>query len=773
MPSSQLATPQTATEHRPPPPSAPLGAPPAAAPPDSGAFPAEAVAAAIGQLSAVLHDYLSPTQAQLVAGAARYAAQAHEGQRRDSGEPFIMHPLAVASILADMHMDAECIAAGLLHDVQEDCGIDQSTLRERFGGAVAALVDGVSKLDQIEDRTRDEQQAANFQKMMLAMAQDIRVILLKLVDRLHNIRTIDALPRERQRRIARETLNFYAPIAMRLGMDTMRCELEERSFRALYPMRAALIGSAVDKARGSHHELIAEIQGEIERRLREEDIEARVYGREKSIYAIYDKVRRGTSFDDLMDVFGFRVVVDEVRSCYHALGVVHNLYKPVPSSFDDYIAIPKANGYQSLHTVLFSRHQVRVEVQIRTHAMEDMANHGIAAHWLYKVSSGSAGRGAGQRRLRHWVQSLLEMQQQAGDSLEFLEQLRADLYPDEIFVITPKGDIRSLPRGATPLDFAYAVHSNIGDHCAGCKANRHPITRSTPLGNGQTVEILTDPKIRPSPEWLGWVVTPKARARIRQSLRRRQREEAVALGRQLLENHLVGLGTSLAALGSEDKAAQLLREAAGDVQDGGNGGAEPVDFEQQLAEIGFGDLPALTRRAPLGAGIGVGQRQELVESAALFWHPLAPPAAEHPRQRGLGGEVWPLLRARARRPDHRPAERWTGGWWCTPKAATMWPLATPRRRSWCPCNGPMRCAASSAPGSRWRWSAGAARWRRWANRVQELEGDIEGINIQDQEAGSARVLLTVGVRDRVHLASIMRGVHRMAHVSHVHRQANQ
>ncbi len=741
--------------------------------PQVGNAPADAVGAAIDQLSAALQDYLSPTQAQLVARAARYAAQAHDGQQRDSGEPFIMHPLAVAGILGDMRMDAECIAAGLLHDVQEDCSVEPATLRQLFGDAVAMLVDGVTKLDQIEDRTRDEQQADNFQKMMLAMARDIRVILLKLVDRLHNIRTIGVLPRPRQRRIARETLSFYAPIAARLGMDKMRVELEERAFSALYPMRARLISSVVERARGGHRELIADIKGEIEQRLQEESIEARVYGREKSIYAIYDKVRRGTSFADLMDVFGFRIIVNDVRSCYHALGVVHSLYKPVPSSFDDYIAIPKPNGYQSLHTALFGRQQVRVEVQIRTHEMEEMANHGIAAHWLYKGSDSQTGGVADQQRLRRWVRGLLEMQRQAGDSLEFLEQLRADLYSDEIFVITPKGAIRSLPCGATPLDFAYAIHSNIGDHCAGCKVNRRISTRSTPLSSGQTVEILTDSKIRPSPEWLAWVVTPKARARIRQSLRRRQREDAISLGRQLLENRLISLGTSLAALGGEDKAAQLLRDATGNDGTGGKSRpAEPGDFEQQLAEIGFGDLPVLLVAHRLVHASDVGSDRSWWDLPRYFGirsrhQPLSIHGSE-----GLvvqfGGCCGPvpgdqiigqLSAGRGLVVHAQGCHNLSAG---GTEAAELVPLQWAEE-----VDGEFSARLAVA------MKNGRGALAQLASRVQECESDIEGINIEDQEAGSARILLTVGVRDRVHLASIMRGIHRMSHVSQVHRQANQ
>ena len=411
-----------------------------------------------------LHGYLAPEQVAQVIRAYDFAEEAHEGQTRKSGEPYINHPLAVAQILADMRVDHQCLMAALLHDVIEDTGVPKQLLSTNFDDQVAELVDGVSKLSSMF-LSRAEAQAENFQKMTLAMAKDIRVILVKLADRLHNMRTLGYLDPEKRRRIARETLEIYAPIALRLGMNTIRVEFEELGFRALYPLRSSMIEKAVRKARGNRKEVVTKLQNSITGRLEKEGFSARVFGREKHLYSIYTKMRsKRRSFAEIMDVYAFRIVVDDVDTCYRVLGMVHNLYKPVAGRFKDYIAIPKANGYQSLHTTLFGMHGLPIEIQIRTEEMEEFANHGIAGHWLYKTSDESMT--SGQHRARAWMRGLLELQQSAGNSLEFIENVKIDLFPDEVYVFSPAGDIYELPQGSTPVDFAYAVHTDIGNTCS-------------------------------------------------------------------------------------------------------------------------------------------------------------------------------------------------------------------------------------------------------------------------------------------------------------------
>ena len=547
----------------------------------------------LGALTENLRGYLAPEQVNAVRRAYYYSEQAHDGQVRRTGQPYVTHPLAVAGILADMRMDHQSLMAALLHDVIEDTGIAKEALASQFGTSVAELVDGVSKLSQFETTSRAEAQAENFQKMAMAMARDIRVILVKLADRLHNMRTLDVLKPEKRQRIAQETLEIYAPIAQRLGMNNMRIEFEDLGFTALHPMRARRIHAAVRKARGNRKELVTQIQRKIETRLREEHIPARVLGREKHLYSIYQKMRaKGRSFSEIMDVFAFRIVVDSVDSCYRVLGAMHSLYKPVPGHFKDYIAIPKANGYQSLHTVLFGMHGVPIEIQIRTADMEEMANNGIAAHWLYK-SSGSEKPGSGHSRARQWVQGLLEMQQRAGNSLEFIESMKIDLFPDEVYVFTPRGDIFALPNGATAVDFAYTVHTDIGNSCVACRIDRNLAPLSTRLQSGQTVEIVTAPRANPNPTWLNFVVTAKARTNIRHYLKGQQQSESIELGRRLLDKALVSLQSSMKTIDPRT-VEQLLAET------------RRASFDTILEEIGLGNRVALlTARRLLERGEGI------------------------------------------------------------------------------------------------------------------------------------------------------------------------
>jgi len=532
----------------------------------------------IDELSQRLTSYLDADQIDLVRRAYLFAAEAHDGQYRQSGEPYVTHPLAAANILADMHMDHHCLMGALLHDVIEDTPVSKPILEKKFGPIVAGLVDGVSKLNKMEVRgdTQEEIQAENFLKMTLAMSRDIRVILVKLADRLHNMRTLGVLRPEKRRRIARETLEIYAPIAQRLGINDMRIEFEDRGFQALYPMRAKRLGAALEQARGRRKDLVVEIQEAIEVRLEIEDFSADVQGREKHLYSIYKKMRyKNLSFKDIMDVFAFRITVETVDQCYRALGIVHNLFKPVAGSFKDYIAIPKANGYQSLHSVLVGMHGVPIEVQIRTKAMDDMASFGIAAHWFYKDSGGKTTQGI-STRASEWVKRLLEMQQQAGNPLEFIEHVKTDLFPDEVYVFTPKGKIIELPTGSTVVDYAYALHTDIGNSTVGCKINNQMCPLSQKLESGQVVEVLRANRALPHPGWLDFVVTAKARSAIRHSLKHRRHEESVSLGRRLLNRSLSELGLSVDDV-AQERVQKLLVE----------GGHE--SFDDILQQIGLGD----------------------------------------------------------------------------------------------------------------------------------------------------------------------------------------
>ena len=476
------------------------------------------------------------------------------------------HPLAVAGILVEMHMDHQSLMAAMLHDVIEDTGITKTAIKNQFGNTVADLVDGVSKLNKITFSSRAEAQAENFQKMAMAMAKDLRVILVKIADRLHNMRTLEVLTPDKRRRIARETLDIYAPIANRLGMNNVRIEFEDLGFAALYPMRAQRINAAVRQIRGNRKEIVSQIQTSLEACLEREGLPGRTIGREKHLYSIYEKMRiKRKSFSDIMDVYAFRIIVDSVDTCYRVLGAVHNLYKPVPGRFKDYIAIPKANGYQSLHTTLFGMHGVPIEIQIRTEEMEAMANNGIASHWLYKSSDDLPTNA--HLRAREWVSGLLEMQKHAGNSLEFIEHVKIDLFPDEIYVFTPKGSILELPAGSTAVDFAYAVHTDVGNACVACRISRRLAPLSEPLQSGQTVEIITAPGTQPNPAWLSFVKTGKARSNIRHYLKNQRHSESVALGRRLLNKALASFGAQLDEVPQRHIEAVLLQTNLQSVDD--------------------------------------------------------------------------------------------------------------------------------------------------------------------------------------------------------------
>ncbi|SKA22478.1 bifunctional GTP diphosphokinase/guanosine-3',5'-bis pyrophosphate 3'-pyrophosphohydrolase [Photobacterium toruni] len=525
-------------------------------------------------LKEVATKYLSKPQLEVLRQAYLVARDAHEGQTRSTGEPYIIHPVAVARILAEMRLDIEALMAALLHDVIEDTEVTKEDLACRFGDTVAELVDGVSKLDKLKFRDRKEAQAENFRKMIMAMAHDIRVILIKLADRTHNMRTLGALRPDKRRRIARETLEIYSPLAHRLGIHNIKSELEELGFEALYPNRYRVLKQVVAAARGNRKEMINKIHAEIEGRLNDAGIAAEVSGREKNLYSIYNKMKnKEQRFHSIMDIYAFRVLVNDLDTCYRVLGQVHNLYKPRPSRMKDYIAIPKANGYQSLHTSLVGPHGVPVEVQIRTEDMDQMADKGVAAHWTYK--DGEAPGTTAQIKAQRWMQSLLELQQSAGSSFEFIENVKSDLFPDEIYVFTPKGRIVELPVGATAVDFAYAVHTDIGNTCVGSRVDRQPYPLSKPLKNGQTIDIISAPGARPNAAWLNYVVTSRARTKIRQVLKTMRRDESITLGRRLL-NHALG-GVSMQII-----AAENITKVLSDLK------LETID--DLLTEIGLGEL---------------------------------------------------------------------------------------------------------------------------------------------------------------------------------------
>ncbi len=529
----------------------------------------------ISELCSELEAYLEPAQVEEIYQAYLVGAEAHEGQRRVSGEPYISHPVAVARILAEMHMDSKSIIAAILHDVIEDTPTAKEQIAEQFGEEVAELVDGVSKLTQIDFRSKAEAQAENFRKMMLAMVKDIRVIIIKLADRLHNMRTLDAMRPDKRRRIAHETMDIYAPIANRLGIFKMRHELLDLSIKAAYPMRYRALDSACKEVVGYRKEIFNTIEAAIKQRLKATNIEAAVKYRQKNIHSIYRKMKeKKVSFKELTDVFGVRIMTQSVDDCYRVLGVMHNLYKPLPGKFKDYLAIPKTNGYQSLHSSLFGPHGVAIEVQIRTEEMDHFAESGIAAHWIYK--EGEDGGTNAQGRALEWLKNLLEMQQKSGSSQEFLESVKVDLFPDEIYVFTPTGDIKKLPRGATVVDFAYAVHTDVGNTCVAARIDHQMSPLGSRLYNGQTIEIICSEASRPHPSWLDFVNTAKARTNIRHFLKSLQKTEAITLGQRLLQQSVSQIKGREVAI-PKGKFKKVLDQY------------RMTDQKELLAEIGLGN----------------------------------------------------------------------------------------------------------------------------------------------------------------------------------------
>jgi len=699
----------------------------------------------IESLSNRLSSYLDPDQINLVRRAYYYAEQAHDGQTRRSGEPYVTHPLAVACILSSMHMDHQSLMAAMLHDVIEDTGIPKHALENQFGETVAELVDGVSKLTQIEFESQEEKQAENFQKMALAMANDIRVILVKLADRLHNMRTLGALAPPKMRRIAGETLEIYAPIAHRLGMNDMRIEFENRGFSAMYPLRARRLQAALQTARGNRKELVENIQSAIENRLEKEDIASLVLGREKHLYSIYQKMRaKKKSFREIMDVYAFRIIVEDVDTCYRVLGIMHNLYKPVVSEFKDYIAIPKANGYQSLHTVLVGMHGVPIEVQIRTKEMDELANTGIAAHWLYKADED--GPASNQARARQWVQGLLEIQQQAGDSLEFIENVKIDLFPDEVYVFTPKGKIISLPAGATAIDFAYLVHTDVGHRCVACRINERLAPLSQPLKSGEKIKIITAAGAQPNPAWLNFTTSGKARSAIRHFLKNQRHHESVELGERLLSRTLSNMNLQLDKLSGE-QIELLLKET------------HMPTMETLLEDIGLGN------RVPQAVANILQQQGDEVKSTPIH-SPLMIDT----------GEGLMISFARCCRPI--PGDPILG------HLSAGKGLVVHQET----CNNIVELRNSPEKISLVNWAPTVSGEflvdikvevesergiiASLANRMAEAGAHIERINVDERDAHNSVIELCIGVQNRIHLANIIRRVRNMRSVIKLTRSKN-
>ncbi len=530
--------------------------------------------ASMAQLQQILSTYLEPKDIATIRDAYRFSDQAHLGQLRSSGSPYITHPISVAEICAGWKLDAQAIQAALLHDVMEDQGIAKQDLLEKFGDEVAELVDGLSKLDRLEFATKAQQQAESFRKMLLAMARDIRVILIKLADRLHNMRTLDAVAPEKRRRVAKETLDIYAPIAYRLGLNALYRELQDLCFEAIYPNRYHVLEKAVLAARGNRREVLSKIDEQVRAAMPAAGIESEVLSREKTLYGIYHKmVQQKKSFTNVLDIYGFRVIVRTLPECYMAMGIVHQLFRPVPGKFKDYIAIPKVNGYQSLHTTLVGPFGTPIEFQFRTHDMHQVAEEGVAAHWLYKADTASLQEI--QSQTSKSLQSLLDIQSQNGDSSEFLEHVKVDLFPDAVYVFTPKGKIVSLPRGATPIDFAYMIHTDVGNHAVACKVNGENVALRTELSSGDTVSITTSPSARPSAQWLNYARTGRARSEIRHFLRTSEYDESAAFGERQLSQALKELNLTMPS--PDDPIWEKLARGSG-----------AKSREEILADIGLG-----------------------------------------------------------------------------------------------------------------------------------------------------------------------------------------
>jgi GTP diphosphokinase / guanosine-3',5'-bis(diphosphate) 3'-diphosphatase len=703
----------------------------------------------ISDLCDLISQYMDQEQVKEVYRAYLFGAQAHEGQIRVSGEPYIYHPIAVARILAQMHMDVKSIIASILHDVLEDTPATRKLIEGEFGQDVAHLVDGVSKLTTIKFKNKIEQQAENIQKVLLAMAKDIRVIMIKLADRLHNMRTLGALRPDKRRRIAQETLEIYIPIANRLGIYTLRHELEDLVFKAMYPMRYRVLENAVNKVSGHRKELIDKINQALGARLVDMSINAQIVSRKKHLFSVYNKMKdKHLPFHKVLDVYALRVLVDSVDDCYRVLGIVHNLFKPIPGRFKDYIAIPKSNGYQSLHTALYGPHGIPMEVQIRTLEMDKFAESGIAAHWLYK-SPDEKGEITAHARARDWLTGILEMQQSAGNSMEFLENVKVDLFHDEVYVYTPDGDIMKLPRNATPVDFAYAVHTDIGNRCVAAKLDHSFAPLNTPLYSGQTVEIVTSPGSRPNAAWLNYVVTAKARSNIRNYLKNMQSDEAMSQGRRLLERCLKPLGMRLDDVKQDTIKTVLDDYGFSDIgellEDVGMGNRPPSLVVKRLVpeRISDGDSEE-TKEMKSQSALAISGTEGMVVSYGRCCNPIPGDQIVAKLNKGRGivvhRESCKNLDAVNKRSDNYIDVNW----------------ADDARGEF---SSEIKLEIENKSGL----------LARTATVISECGADIENVVMEDRDGFSMNLLYLIKVTDRVHLAKIMRRLRRIPSVMRIAR----
>ncbi|MGZ8175604.1 MULTISPECIES: RelA/SpoT family protein [Methylobacter] len=703
----------------------------------------------IRRLCTTLSGYLDQSQIDQCVRAYEVGADAHEGQFRKSGEAYICHPVSVAISLAEMRMDANGIMAAILHDVIEDTPVSKKELAEQFGTEVAELVDGVTKLSKIDSKSHAETQAENVRKMFLAMAKDLRVIIVKLADRLHNMQTLGVMPAAKKRRIARETLDIYAPIANRLGMNNIRQKLESLSFEAMYPMRHAVLNNAVKKARGNRRKIVDIIENTIKNRLEQAGLNCDVAGREKNLYSIYKKMlNKKISLADVFDVYAFRIFCDDVDTCYRVLGVMHNLYKPIPGRFKDYIALPKANGYQSLHSILMGPYGVPIEVQIRTHEMHRMSESGIAAHWLYKSDDDNKIEKF-QDRANEWLRDLLEIQKSAGDSLEFIDNLKVDLFPQEVFVFTPQGAIIKLPRGATIIDFAYAVHTDLGNACVSARIDKQLVPLQTKLENGVTVEVITASWARPNPLWLNYVITAKARSGIRNYLKHFKQQEAINLGRRLLEKELLSMHLHLENI-DKDKIQALLQVLS------------KQSLDELLEDIGLGNkMPFLVAKRIAQDDINAtvklddgdqGQKKPLViKGTEGMVITLAKCCRPIPGDSIIGyfnpgkGIVVHHHECRNSSVVRKKQTNWLDVEWSS-DAAGDFPVE-------------LRIEILNQRGS----------LATIASTISELNSNIENVTVVDQDDRISVDLITLTVKDRVHLAKIMRRLKELSIVLKITR----
>ncbi len=705
----------------------------------------------ISDLCDLISQYMDEEQVKEVYTAYLFGAQAHEGQLRVSGEPYIYHPIAVARILAQMHMDVKSIIASILHDVLEDTPATRKLIEREFGKDVAHLVDGVSKLTHIKFKNKIEQQAENIQKVLIAMAKDIRVIMIKLADRLHNMRTLGALRHDKRRRIAQETLEIYIPIANRLGIFSIRHELENLVFEAMYPLRYRVIKHAVEKAGGHRKELVEKINQALSSRLTEMSIDYQIASRKKHLFSVYNKMKdKHLPFHKVLDVYALRVLVHSVDDCYRILGIVHNLFKPIPGRFKDYIAIPKSNGYQSLHTALYGPHGIPMEVQVRTIDMDKFAESGIAAHWLYK-SPDEKGEITAHARARDWLTGILEMQQSAGDSLEFLENIKVDLFHDEVYVYTPEGDIMKLPRNATPVDFAYAVHTDIGNCCVAAKLDHSFAPLNTPLYSGQTVEIVTSPTSRPNAAWLNYVVSAKARSNIRNYLKNMQADEALSQGQRLLERCLKPLGMRLNDVKNKHLKKVLTDYGFDDInellKDVGLGNRPPSLVAKHLVpeRVSDGDSEE-TKEMKSQSALAISGTEGMVVSYGRCCYPIPGDQVIAKLSKGRGIVVHrdncKNLEASNKR---KRSDKYIDVQWADDASGDFI------------CE--IKLEIENKPGL----------LARTATVISDSNADIENVSMEDRDGFSMNLLYLIKVLDRKHLAEVMRRLRQVTSVMRIMR----